>query len=726
MIIILNDDDSSMLLQPSPFAASLGLASFLACTSFLAPAHAAEPASDEDATLPTTQVVEISAERSDGSGFTASHAGSSTKSDLSLLETPQSVSVITRDLLDVRAVTTVAEALQSSAGVAPGSWGRRGWDDFIIRGQRASESLYIDGLKRGQNQWVGQDVFGVERIEILKGPASINFGLVQPGGLVNMISKRPRAESFTEAGVTVGTDDFRQVDLDLGRPLEEGGRAAWRLNGMWSNQDDPVDQVYFKKRYIAPSLTLNLGARTDLTLLSSYAEREYLRNQGAPVRGTLRPNRNGAVDRDAFLGEPGFGPYHSRQATLGYSLTHRFDGGWKLGQNFRWLDMDVDGRFVSLGALAADERMQSRNASIQDVQGHNVALDTYLERGFDLAGQRHTVLAGLDLNSDSVRYGATSCRLPAIDIFAPAYQQGYTCPTTPNSQTTTRVSYAALYLRDQVALTERLNLSLALRHDRIRNALYNELRDSTEVQHYRANTGSAALLYRLTPHVSPYISVANSFLPVSGSDFFGVQFKPEEGKQAEIGAKFEFDNGRITGGVALFDLKRRNVTTADPDPAHIAILPSAQVQTGEERTRGFEAELGADLRNGWNLQAALAVLDGVVTEDNGGTVGKRLVNVPRRSGSVWANYRVRSGLLAGVGGGLGVRLESEKTGPSVSYVVPGYAAVDANLSYQAHGYRVTLSVKNLFDHDYYAGVLNNNVLPLGDPRTVMLRAVASF
>lgn len=174
-----------------------------------------------------------------------------------------------------------------------------------------------------------------------------------------------------------------------------------------------------------------------------------------------------------------------------------------------------------------------------------------------------------------------------------------------------------------MALTEQLNLSLALRHDRIRNTLYNELADTTSAQRKNANTGSVALLYRLPPHFSPYVSYATSFLPVSGSDFFGAQFQPEEGKQAEIGAKFAFDNGRITGGVAVYDLKRRNVTTADPNEEHIAILPSAQAQTGEEQTRGFEAEVGADLRNGWDVQAALAVIDAVVTGDNGGTVGKR-------------------------------------------------------------------------------------------------------
>lgn len=703
------------------------LCSLIVCSGALLPAaHADTPAAAEAAAAEATpQVVEITGARSDDAGFAARRAGSSTKSDLSLLETPQSVTVLTRDLLDARAVTNLNEALQTTAGVASGSWGRRGWDDFIIRGQRASESLYIDGLKRGQNQYVSQDVSGVERIEVLKGPASINFGMVQPGGLVNMVSKRPRAQAFNTIGATYGSNDFKQLDFDLGRPISDNGKAAFRVNGMWSDQDDPIDFVYFKKRYIAPSVTLDFGPRTDFTILSSYMEREYLRSQGAPTRGTILPNRNGTFNRDEFTGEPGFGPYHSRQAAVGYSLTHRFDNGWKLAQNFRYQKLDMDGRFVSLGALA-NERLQARSGSIQDVQGNNRALDTYAERAFDLGGQRHTIMAGIDLNSDKIRNRSTACRIASLDIFNPVYHQPYSCNATPGSLTTATVEYAALYLRDQVALTDQLNLSLAARHDRSSNESYNELRDTTTKLKNNKTTGSAALLYRATPNISPYVSYATSFLPVSGTDFFGVQFKPEEGKQAEVGAKFEYLNGRITGALALYDLKRRNVTTADPDPDHIAILPGAQVQTGEERTKGFEAELNADLRNGWNVQTALSLINGVITQDNGGNVGKRLLNVPRQSASVLANYRVRDGALTGLGGGLGVRYEAQKTGPAVSYTVPGYTAVDANLSYEAKAYRVSVSIKNLFDRDYYAGVLSNNVLPLGDPRTVMLRVVTNF
>ena len=330
-----------------PFFSALLLG---ASAPLLVPAHASAQALADAATVGDSapQVVEISGTRGDEGGFAARRAGSSTKSDLSLLETPQSVTVLTRDLLDARAVTTLNEALQSSAGVASGSWGRRGWDDFIIRGQRASESLYIDGLKRGQNQYVAQDVFGVERIEILKGPASINFGLVQPGGLVNMISKRPRAEAFNEIGATYGSNNFKQLDFDLGRPLSDTGKAAVRINGMWSDQDDPLDYVYFKKRYIAPSVSLDFGTRTDFTILASYMEREYLRSQGSPLKGTLLPNKNGAFNRDTFTGEPGFGPYNSWQAALGYSLIHRFDSGWKLGQNLRYQKMNMDGRFVQM------------------------------------------------------------------------------------------------------------------------------------------------------------------------------------------------------------------------------------------------------------------------------------------------------------------------------------------------------------------------------------------
>lgn len=272
-----------------------------------------------------------------------------------------------------------------------------------------------------------------------------------------------------------------------------------------------------------------------------------------------------------------------------------------------------------------------------------------------------------------------------------------------------------------------IDLGAAARPARFTSGHHPERSDNvTQRQDTSSTTGNAALSYVLTPNIIPYVSYATSFLPVSGSDFFGVQFKPEEGRQAEVGSKFQFAGGRVHGAVAMYDLTRTNVTTADPDPAHIAMLSSAQVQTGEQRTRGFEAEISADLRNGWSVQGALTVLDARVTEDNGGTVGRRLLNTPRQSANVWANYRFRVGAMDGWTAGLGARHEAGKTGPAVNYTVSGYTVADASLTCQGRGYRLSLNVKNLFDKEYYAGVLNANVLPLGDPRVATLKAVFDF
>jgi iron complex outermembrane receptor protein len=689
------------------------------CLPFaMSPVCAQTSASEAATTLPE---VEVRGERDDNASFSAKKAGSSTKSDLPLSETPQSISVLTREQLDSRQVQNLNEALQGVAGVVAGNLGRRGWDDFVIRGQRASESIYVDGLKLEQGNWVSQESFGVERIEVLKGPASVNFGLVQPGGMVNMVSKRPRTEAFNQAGVTFASDGFKQGTFDLGRPLSDSGKTALRVNGLVMNSDDPTDFVYFKNRYLAPSLSLDLGLRTDFTILSSYSRREYVRQQGLPLIGTLRPNSNGAIPLERFVGEPGIGPYQAEQYRIGYALEHRLDSGWKLRQNFRYQNYDMDGRAVFHGTLQSNQRLQNRTGTLQDVQGRSLALDTNIERRFQAGTVSHTVMAGLDLNNDRNRNASTTCTLPAMDLFNPVYGVTVTCPSVPRSDVTNTVRFVGLYLRDQVKLDERLNLVFGVRRDQIDNTAYDHKVAVSTTQKSGANTGNIAALYKVTPGIAPYISYATSFLPVGGTDFAGAQFKPETGKQAELGIKFELDGGRTSASVALYELKRQNVTTADL--AHNGF----SVQTGEQRSKGFEAEIAADLRNGWNLSAAYAFTDAILAKDATlANVGKPLNSVPRHSASLWSVYRFRQGALAGWGAGAGLRHESEKSGFAVNFEVPAYTVADASLSYIGNAYRLSLNFRNLFDKTYFAGVLNNNVVPLGDPRQIRLNAVFDF
>ncbi|MDQ7969310.1 MAG: TonB-dependent receptor, partial [Oxalicibacterium faecigallinarum] len=208
--------------------------------------------------------------------------------------------------------------------------------------------------------------------------------------------------------------------------------------------------------------------------------------------------------------------------------------------------------------------------------------------------------------------------------------------------------------------------------------------------------------------------------PNTGSTVAGDLIKPEQGKQAELGVKLRSDNGQVQGSLAYYDLTRRNVSQSDPNNTGF------NVQIGEQRSKGYEAEIFADLRNGWSIQSAVSIIDAVITEDTDfANIGRRLQNVPKRAASLWTNYKF-SGELLRWGAGFGVRYESAKTSPTVNFEVPGYTVADANISYQGDGYRVLLNVKNLFDKDYYAGALNNNVIPLGDPRTVMLKTVFDF
>lgn len=686
--------------------------SSLSVTSVLAQQVA--PGAAEN-TLPAVEVTS-----SQDYGFVAQKAVSSTKSDKPLFETPQSISVLTREYLDSRQVTSLNEAIQSTAGVSSGGFGRRGWDDFSIRGQRASESIYVDGLKLGQSNWIAQEVYGVESIEIVKGPASINFGQMQPGGIVNMVSKRPRSDAFNQVGFTVGSYGYRQGTFDFGRPLQsENGKAAFRINGMASDADDPTDYVWSKNRYIAPSLSLDLGPRTDFTILAAINERQYIRQQGLPVLGSILAAPGRAVRNSLFTSDPSVGPYDASQRTLGYALTHRFDSGWTLRQNFRFLDMDLKGALVSLnGPLQANGNVV-RNVLLQDISERSAALDTNIERTFAFGGAQHAVMFGLDLNQDKLNEYSQRCAIDPLNVYSPMYGKAIrSCATTTRAQTD--LSYTALYVRDQIKFNDKLSLNMALRHDRATTETLQLASGSRKKEDSEATTGNVGLMYQVTRNIAPYISYATSFLPVAGTDAFQNQFKPEEGKQTELGLKFQSDDKRLNASFAYYDLTRKNVTTSDVNN------PGFSTQVGEQSSKGYEAELVADLRNGWTLSAAASVVDAKITQDtNLSNIGKRVQNVPERSGNLWANYRF-GGALSAWGYGVGLRHESSKTSPAVTYQVPGYTVADASVSYQGKGYRLMLNVKNIFDKDYYAGVLSANAVPVGDPRTVMLKTVFDF
>ncbi|QBY50098.1 TonB-dependent siderophore receptor [Cupriavidus oxalaticus] len=676
-------------------------------------------AADELTTLPSVTVSAASDGQTDV-GFATRRAAGVTKSGESAADAAQSITVITRDLLDSQQAQNLSDALQNSAGVVTNAYGRRGWDDFIIRGQRASESIFADGLLVDSNNRVAQELFGVERVEVLKGPASILFGAVQPGGLVNMVSKRPRAELFGELGLTVGNYGFRQMTVDVGTPLARDSKAAFRLNALLMNSDDPTDYVWYRNRWIAPSLTLDLGTRTDFTILASHNQRNYVRQQGLPVNGTLVPNRNGVVPSNRFIGEPNAPSYDGEQNRIGYALTHRFDSGWTLNQNLRYQASSLTGTLVSAGTMAVNSQSMNRSGTQQSFSGNSFGVDTNVQRTFAFAGHAHSVTFGVDYRHTKEDRLQKTCRVAALNVYNPVYGASINCPSAYSLDATDTLDAVGLYLRDQIRLAERWTLTGGVRYESARTSTSDRLASSRSVNDNNAVTGSAGVMYELTNWARPYASFATSFLPNAGTDVSGATFQPEKGRQYEVGIKFDMPakTGLLT--LAAFDLTRTNVLSSDP------VNTGFSMAVGEQRSRGLEVELTQDLGNGLSVSAAYAYIASEVTEDTtAANVGKPLNSVPRHSFSVWSQYRLR-GALAGWYVGAGLRGESAKRGYSFNYTVPGYTVADLAVGYVASHWRAAFNVKNVFDKMYYAGGLNNNVLPVGNPRVAMLNVTMNY
>lgn len=676
-------------------------------------------AADQGAVLPA---VTVSAGANDMGdiGFATRRPAGVTKSNESAADSAQSITVITRDLMDSQQSQNLSDVLWNSAGVSANTYGRRGWDDFIIRGQRASESVFADGLLVDTNNRVAQEVFGAERVEILKGPASVLFGQVQPGGLVNIVTKRPRPEFFGELGLTVGNYGLRQVTADVGTPLKPDSKAAFRLNALAMNSDDATDHVWYRNRYVAPSLSLDFGHRTDFTILASHNERHYVRQQGLPVNGTLVSNINGVVPNSRFIGEPNAAPYDGEQNRIGYALTHRFDSGWTVNQNLRYQTSSLTGTFVTAGTMALNSQTLNRSATQQDFSGDAFGVDTNVQKSFAFTGHQHTLTFGVDYRHSKEDRLQKTCRVAALNVYSPVYGAAINCPASFSTDSTDTLNALGFYLRDQIRIVERWTMTGGLRYESARTASTNRLNATRTDSDDNAVTGSAAVMYDLTQWARPYVSYSTSFLPNAGTDVNNASFKPEKGRQVEVGVKFDTPgkNGLLT--LAAFDLVRKNVLTSDP------VNTGYSVAVGEQRSRGFEAELTQDLGNGLSVMAAYAYIDGEVTEDTvAANVGKPLNAVPRHSFSLWTQYRFR-GALAGWWAGVGARGESAKRGYSFSYTVPGYAVADLGFGYTASHWRAAFNVKNVFDKSYYAGGLNNNVLPVGNPRVAMLNVVLNY
>lgn len=693
-----------------------------------------------------------------------SSATSSTKTSTPIIESPQSISIISREEIDLRASPTIADALSYTAGVQAEAFGIDSRvDEVSVRGFGAggfsSNNNFVDGLRLPSGgQWTrpGFDPFALQQIEVLKGPSGALYGQTAPGGVVNIVSKRPtdrfNAQFQLQAAGATGLDNWNhQAAADVGGPLT--GTVSARIVGLARYGDTQVNDVEIARQYISPSITWKPNAGGSLTLLGQYQRDEGGATfQFLPALGSLRASNGGYIENDANLGEPDWNTFDRNQYLLASFFSQELGGGISLRNNTRYTHLDTLYRVV---VLAGDTLATCPTTLVGCIPGQTIqrravqgigesdglATDTQIEASFSTGPIRHTLLVGADhFHTEWEHYRdlvAAARVLPLFDIFDPVPRgaTGYASNLAPQIYTETVSDQTGVYLQDQIEWGN-LRLTVGGRQDWAKDDTRDANPNSRTFGRVFRNesdafTWRAGGVYLFDFGLAPYASYAESFLPqVSdpSSSLGGTPFVPTTGQQYEAGLRFQ--SGRnIYVTLGAYQITQQNITT--PDPAGtLCGTAICLVQTGEGRVRGLELEGKASLPWGTAVILTATRSDGEVTESNiAGQVGKSLPQVPDWLASAFVNHRFESGALEGFGIGGGVRYTGKSFGDTNNTLaIPGYTLFDLFVRYDfgtrvpgLNGLTASVNARNVGDKRFVATCTATSACYYGQGRSVTAR-----
>ena len=667
----------------------------------------ADPAPGGVLDLPAVNVQERRAgPLADTRGFVSRRDVTGTKTDTPLGEIPQSVSVINREQLDSRQVQTLGEALRYTAGVQSEAFGADPHVDwFNIRGFSTNDlGLYLNGLRVSPGVTaLSPEPYGLERIDVLKGPASVLYGQNAPGGLVNLVSKRPTGTPLREAAILGGSYGRIQGQFDLGGPVGGSGtdgKWSYRLTGLVRDAGTQVDRLPNDRLLLAPAITYRAGPDTTVTLLTSFQRDHSAGQQFLPSEGTVFGNPNGRIPTDRFTGEDQYNKVDKFSMNLGYEVEHRFNDVFTVRQNARFSRIDYNQRQVYGVGFQRDLSTLNRTAYGQDVRANIYAVDNQGQAKFATGPLNHTVLGGFEydrITNGTVNRSATGTPL---NLFSPVY--GALQPELSIYTNSYQIqNLYGVYLQDQIKF-DRFILTVGGRQDWVDTTTRSQLAGGdTAAQSDRKFTYRVGLGYEAPLGITPYVGYARSFQPVAGVNAFGAAFQPTEGKQIEVGVKYQPPGMASYVTAAAFDLRQTNVST--PDPNNVVNT----LQTGEVRVRGFEVEAQLNLLAGLNVLAAYTFLDPVVTSANNGTQGNQVGAVPRNAASGWVDYAFGEASPAkGVSFGAGVRyVGSTQASNADLFKVGDRTLADAAVRYnfgRDSRWRLAVNANNLFDRTFVA------------------------
>jgi iron complex outermembrane receptor protein len=665
-------------------------------------------------------------------GYVANDSVTATKTDTPLLETPQSIYVITRNELDAQAPQTLNEALRyapaikgEAQGTAASFWS---FNNILLRG--FNPTVFQDGLSEDATGNSLLDPYFYQRIEVLEGPSSTLYGQGSPAGIINTETKRPLASSFREVQLGFGTFGRYQGAFDFSGPLLSQ-HLLYRLTGVFFDEGSQVWFNHSKRRAVAPVFTWIPDNRTSLTVLGNYTYNpEVGPYTGLPAIGTALYNPNGRIATGFFMGDPNYNLTKQSFFQAGDVFTRTFGHDWQIGQNFRFTGNKDNAHMMWPVSLAADGMTLSRYAFNRHIRLNSVLSDNRLSKTVSTGHLRQSLLAGVNYtNFDELwHYGSNLSGVPSINLFHPVYYQ--TIPAAiENGLIVAKNHQTGIYFQDQASIG-RLRLVFTGRQDWI--SLHSTTgvvggAQTTTQYNPSAFTVRAGASYLVGRGFAPYFSYATSFQPNTAVSSDGSLLHPVTAKQYEGGLKYQPEHTNVLVTAAIYDLTEQNVAATDPNN------PSFSIAIGEIESKGFELQGRTSLAHRLSLTSSYTFTSSRYTKTpilgSGYDGVRRAVQgnyqyaVPRNMANLFLDYSIPR--LNGLGVSAGSRFIGSSFGDNVnSFLVHGATVFDTALHYDfgsdagwLHGARLQLNGSNLGNRTYVSSCTTSTTCYYGLKRT---------
>jgi len=670
-----------------------------------------------------------SQETADGpvTGYRATRSASATRTDTAIEDIPQAISVVPEQVLDDLNISRMDKALDFAGGVGRGNnFGGVSTLDYSLRGF-ISANTYRNGFASYRGTNAAPDMAVVERVEVLKGPSSGLFGRSEPGGVINMVTKRPQNDNFTRIKLSAGRWDRYRGTLDANARLTDDllGRVNLVLEDNGSFRDHVENQRYI----VSPSISWSLGENTSLLLDTEFSRTDIVMDRGIAAVG----NKLGKMKNSTFLHEPDDGKISTEGRLLHISLQHHLNEFWKVRAATQYLDGHMQGNTTGTTTAPVLGDILGRTYQRREMEWNDINTQLDLHGDFELVGWQHQLLSGIEYSNYRYTQHLDFTAVNAINIYDPMYGQRPSPlpgrkPRQPGSQT--HEENYAFNLADQIEFNERWHGLLGVRFEHFQQRLYAAGNRAKRSQNKEAAVPRAGLMYKLLPDVSVFANTGFSFKPNSPSTdaTTGITrvFKPEEGIGYELGSKFSLLDGRLDATVSLFHITKENVLTRDPsDPTG-----TLSIAAGKVRSQGLDMQFSGQLTEQLRIIGAYAFIDAQVSKDNSGLKGNKILGVARHSGSLLTVYEFDGGSSIGASTTYFARRPGEANRPGGTtndFYLPAYITFDFLARWQAtRDLSFNINLDNVFNRTYYERGYSRSWVVPGAPRNLTLGLSVKF